>query len=87
MRHTRAFANEVEHNPFNTELFAAVLGAFHGKVDRPMNYEDFAHGPCHKTLGPVIAEFAFLLRYRRNANSAHSCSCINPSVVCVEGNC
>ncbi len=37
----RAFTNEVEHNPFDTELFAAVLTAFSGKVDRPMVAEDY----------------------------------------------
>jgi len=37
----RAFRNEVEHNPFNTELFSAVVSAFGGKVDRPMRQSDF----------------------------------------------
>lgn len=37
----RAFRNEVEQNPFNTELFSAVITAFGGKVDRPMYEEDF----------------------------------------------
>ena len=39
----RAFKNEVEHNPFNTELFGAVLTSFSGKVDRPMGPEDFVN--------------------------------------------